>query len=189
LNQAQEFVADYGTTFTMLWDPTFESWANLGVSLQPSMLLVAPDGTMLGRWAGVPSDDELLDAARRAAGPVDVSSGSERFCGYVERYLQADVVLADVDSVDSAARQRVFDDIRFAANAMAQTATAADADAVRAFADAVVAMATSAIEQDFDLVAARNAGYDELASTVRDRAEALVPVVEARCGAGFAPTS
>jgi hypothetical protein len=169
----------------MLWDPTFESWANFGVSLQPSVLLLAPDGAMLGRWAGMPSDDDLLAAAAGATETADVTAGSDGFCRYAQRYLEADVALAAIGDVDQKGRVRVFDDIRFAANAMAQTAPADRADEVRAFSDAVVALAAAAIEEEFDLDAASAAGYDELNAKVRAAAAAISPAVDERCGVAF----
>ena len=36
-----------GTTFTMLWDPTFESWSQLGISGQPAGMLLDANGTIL----------------------------------------------------------------------------------------------------------------------------------------------
>ena len=34
--EAREFVDDCGTTFTMLWGESFQSWIELGVSSQPT---------------------------------------------------------------------------------------------------------------------------------------------------------
>ena len=43
LGEAEQFVADRGTTFTMLWDESFESWAALNVTAQPTAILFAAD--------------------------------------------------------------------------------------------------------------------------------------------------
>ena len=39
LEGAREFVEDRRATFTMLWDESFESWIELGVSSQPTAIL------------------------------------------------------------------------------------------------------------------------------------------------------
>ena len=57
LEYAEEFVSTFGTTFTMLWDPGFESWAQLGVALQPSAMLLGRNGELLGKWLGMPGSD------------------------------------------------------------------------------------------------------------------------------------
>jgi hypothetical protein len=185
LAQAEEFVATYGTTFTMLWDPTFESWANLGVALQPSVLIVAPDGLVLGRWAGMPSEDEMLSAARQSTTAADETGGTDRFCRYADRYVEAHTALVGVETVEQANRQRVFDDIRFAANAMAQTAPPSAASDVRSFADGVVALAQTAVEARFDLDVAREAGYGDDEAVVRAQAGTISAAIEAECGNPF----
>lgn len=60
LPEAQDFVTRYGTSFTMLWDETFESWAQLGVTSQPTAALFAADGEQLGAWVGEIPEDEVL---------------------------------------------------------------------------------------------------------------------------------
>lgn len=52
-----------GTTFTMLWDPTFESWRAVGILGQPAAVLLAPDGTEIKRWLGAFPEDEVLRLA------------------------------------------------------------------------------------------------------------------------------
>ncbi len=64
LDLAIDFVETRGTeSFTMLWDPTFLSWDELGISGQPAAILFAPDGTELGRWQGAFPPGEVLDLA------------------------------------------------------------------------------------------------------------------------------
>lgn len=59
---AEEFVADYGTqSFPMLWDPSFDSWLELGVSGQPAWILVAPDGTLVEGAYGPIDEGYVLD--------------------------------------------------------------------------------------------------------------------------------
>ena len=36
----------------MLWDPTFESWRQLGVSGQPAGMLLDDNGAILATWRG-----------------------------------------------------------------------------------------------------------------------------------------
>ena len=50
----------------MLRDPSFESWAQLGISAQPSWILVDGSGELLGTWVGPLPEDEVLAAERTA---------------------------------------------------------------------------------------------------------------------------
>ena len=65
LGEAREFVARYGTTFTMLWDESFRSWRQLGIPGQPAAVLLAPDGTEIERWLGQFPEDEVVRLASR----------------------------------------------------------------------------------------------------------------------------
>jgi peroxiredoxin len=65
LGEARDFVARYGTTFTMLWDESFRSWRQLGISGQPAAVLLAPDGTEIERWLGQFPEDEVVRLASR----------------------------------------------------------------------------------------------------------------------------
>ena len=60
VDDADRFVDDYGTTFTMLWDSTDQSWLALDVVRQPAAVLYSADGEELGRWQGAFSEDEVL---------------------------------------------------------------------------------------------------------------------------------
>lgn len=67
LAYAEGFLRDTGvTTPQMLWDPSFESWAQLGISAQPSWILVDGSGELLDTWVGPLPEDEVLAAARAA---------------------------------------------------------------------------------------------------------------------------
>lgn len=70
LGEAEEFVEDRGTqSFTMLWDESFETWLEIGVTSQPSAVLLAADGTPISGWVGPYPEDEVLRlAAESAAG-------------------------------------------------------------------------------------------------------------------------
>jgi hypothetical protein len=63
--EALDFVQQYGTSsFTMLWDESFESWAAFEVTGQPTVILLGTDGEELGRWrGGIPEADVLALAA------------------------------------------------------------------------------------------------------------------------------
>jgi hypothetical protein len=185
LGEAEEFVRDRGTTFTMLWDPTFESWANLGVALQPSAILLDPDGRLLGRWAGEPPAEEILDLVRGSASSIDRTADSDGFCRYASRYLVADEVLDDADRTPVAERQRIFDDIRFASTAMAQTASSDTQSDARNLANAAVALAAVVLANDLDLDRARAANYDELRRQLDEAAAVLSAPVADRCGISF----
>ena len=52
LSLARDFLAKGKITFSLLWDTGFESWTKLGISSQPSAVLVGADGKELGRWLG-----------------------------------------------------------------------------------------------------------------------------------------
>ena len=50
----------------MLWDGSFQAWIDLQLTGQPSAVLLAPDGTELGRWWGMVPEDEVLALAANA---------------------------------------------------------------------------------------------------------------------------
>jgi len=57
-------VEDQGTTsFTMLWDESFESWQVIGITSQPSAIMLAPDGTPLEGWVGMYPEGRVLELA------------------------------------------------------------------------------------------------------------------------------
>ena len=62
LELAQSFVQSTGTTFTMLWDPTFESWRQLGISGQPAGMLLDANGAILDSWRGAIPQSQVLEA-------------------------------------------------------------------------------------------------------------------------------
>jgi thiol-disulfide isomerase/thioredoxin len=62
LDYARAFVADTGVrTPRMLWDASFESWRQLGITAQPTWILVRGDGTFLGGWVGGLPEQQILD--------------------------------------------------------------------------------------------------------------------------------
>lgn len=61
LGQALDFVQTYGTvSFPMLWDPTFASWAQLGITGQPAGMLFDADGRLVERWSGPIPESTVL---------------------------------------------------------------------------------------------------------------------------------
>jgi hypothetical protein len=47
----------------MLWDESFISWQTIGVSSQPTAVMLAPDGTPITGWIGAFPEDEVLRLA------------------------------------------------------------------------------------------------------------------------------
>lgn len=63
--EAVEFVEMTGTTsFPMHWDETFQTWTAFGISAQPAVALLSPDGEPIAGWLGGFPEDEILDAIR-----------------------------------------------------------------------------------------------------------------------------
>ncbi len=63
LSYAEEFVATTGTSsFPMLWDPSFDSWRQLGIRGQPAGMLATAGGTLVAQWRGAIPEDEVLQA-------------------------------------------------------------------------------------------------------------------------------
>lgn len=61
LGEAEEFTNEYGTqSFTMLWDESFETWQAIGITSQPSAVLLDADGTPITGWIGPYPEDEVL---------------------------------------------------------------------------------------------------------------------------------
>jgi peroxiredoxin len=65
--EAQEFVQRHDMqSFPMLWDPTFTSWRQLGVTGQPAAILFDRQGQALKRWVGPFDEGEVIELARKA---------------------------------------------------------------------------------------------------------------------------
>ncbi|MGD9526225.1 MAG: TlpA family protein disulfide reductase [Dehalococcoidia bacterium] len=63
LEYAKGFLADTGvSTPRMLWDPGFDSWRALGVTSQPTWILVRGDGSFIAGWVGGFPADEIQAA-------------------------------------------------------------------------------------------------------------------------------
>lgn len=64
-DEARDFVARYGVTFTMLWDGSGRSWRELRIPGQPAAILLARDGSEIKRWLGPFPEDEVVELAGR----------------------------------------------------------------------------------------------------------------------------
>ncbi len=51
----------------MLWDESFQSWIELGITGQPAAVFVSPDGELITGWFGAFPEDEVLDLAAQYA--------------------------------------------------------------------------------------------------------------------------
>ncbi len=45
----------------MLWDPSFDSWQELGIRGQPAAVLYSADGEVLEGWSGRIPEERVLD--------------------------------------------------------------------------------------------------------------------------------
>ena len=64
--EAQAFVAQYRTTFRMLWDPTSRSWQALGIIGQPAAMLLDRNGARVKMWFGTFDEQEVVDLVGEA---------------------------------------------------------------------------------------------------------------------------
>lgn len=63
-DEAIDFVEKYGTkSFRMLYDPSFESWSQLGVRGQPIAILFDSQGRGNTIWYGPFNESEVLQLA------------------------------------------------------------------------------------------------------------------------------
>lgn len=68
LGEAHDFLEDFDLTFPMLWDESFLSWQVIGITSQPSAVMLQPDGTPITGWIGPFPEDEVLRLAAEYAG-------------------------------------------------------------------------------------------------------------------------
>ena len=45
----------------MLWDESFQSWMEIGITSQPSALLLAPNGEPIAGWVGPYPEAEVVE--------------------------------------------------------------------------------------------------------------------------------
>lgn len=66
VEEAHAFVREHGLrTPRMLYDPSFESWQQLGIRGQPAAILFDRDGIARGQWFGPFDEQQVLDIAGR----------------------------------------------------------------------------------------------------------------------------
>jgi len=64
LGEAEDFTNEFGTqSFTMLWDESFQTWQEIGITSQPSAVLLSADGEPITGWIGPFPEDEVLQLA------------------------------------------------------------------------------------------------------------------------------
>jgi len=62
LNYARGFLADTGvTTPLMLWDESFQSWRAIGITAQPTWILIRGDGSFIDGWIGALPEERILE--------------------------------------------------------------------------------------------------------------------------------
>lgn len=190
LDMANEFADDFDITHTLLWDESFQSWAELGVSLQPSSKLFAADGTLLREWLGPFDEEAVLELiAGSEADPTQDAASAESFCRFTDRFARAQRDASRYADSDSDGRQRILDDLRYAANAMAQTAQSDNAESVERLASAVRAHSQVLLDAGLDADPSSIAGRD---NSARDYRAAIVGVDDlsiSMCGVSLEPVA
>lgn len=162
---ANDFVDAFDLTHTMLWDESFQSWAELGVSLQPSAKLYSADGTLLREWLGGFDEDEVLEllAGIEVAAPTQAADG-QSFCRFTNRFARAQRDAAAYAQSEGSGRQRILDDLRYGANAMSQTVGPDIAEPVDRLAAAVRAHSQVFLDAGLDGDPATATGRDTTAN-------------------------
>ena len=67
---AADFVADHELPFRMLWDESFETWTEFGVSSQPAAILLSADGDIVDGWMGAIPEARVLELVEEGANPA-----------------------------------------------------------------------------------------------------------------------
>lgn len=190
LEQANEFADTFDITHTLLWDESFQSWAQLGVSLQPSAKLYDTDGALLAEWLG-PFDEidvlELIDGNQVAAAAAADGVTVDRFCRYVDRLSRAQGDAVAYPSVPEDQRQRILDDLRYAANALAQTAPSELAVLSERLAAAVRAHSQVFLDADLSVDPSAATGYDDSAAALNSAIAASTAPLNDTCGVMLQP--
>jgi hypothetical protein len=178
---ARRFLARTEVTHRLLWDPGFDSWAELGIASQPSAVLFAPDGRELRRWSGLFNEAEVLGLIEGATPEKAAGAGNpERFCRSAQRFAQAQDQLRAV-AEPGATNDQVLaagDDQAFSANGLLQHG----ADADRAVLDE---LAAAGAELRRALRSTEGTDTAGVTASLRDRYGAAVAaasaVTEERC--------
>lgn len=67
---AADFVAQHDIPFRMLWDESFETWAEFGIRSQPASALFTPEGEAVEAWAGGLPEDRVLELLTEGTEPT-----------------------------------------------------------------------------------------------------------------------
>lgn len=191
LAYANEFADEFGITHTLLWDESFQSWAELGVSLQPSAKLYAANGELLGEWFGLFDHDEVLGLidGQQVEPAVGQLVAVDRFCRYVDRFAVAQRDAAAYPSASNDQRQRILDDLRYSANALAQTAPAEVSTLTEQLAAAVRDHSKVLIDADLPSDPSAIPGSATTATALEAAIAANVDVASTTCGVALDPTA
>lgn len=182
LGEADEFVERFDLTLPMVWDETFQTWAELGVSLQPSSMLFTPEGQLVKKWLGSIPESEVLAIAAGAAEVDGPQTGSASFCRFADRYLSAHAAFESYADVPIDGQQLVLDDIRFASNAMSQTAPQDVFDDVEALASSNRALVALIVDSNMSIDPVDDATRTPLLEQRRAALESLLGPVRGGCG-------
>jgi thiol-disulfide isomerase/thioredoxin len=68
LGLANDFADNYELTFDVLWDESNYSWQTIGVTSQPTVVMIEGDGTPITGWVGSIPEDEVLRIAAELNG-------------------------------------------------------------------------------------------------------------------------
>ncbi|MEJ7799610.1 MAG: hypothetical protein WKF60_03770 [Ilumatobacter sp.] len=189
LEQANEFADTFDITHTLLWDQSFQSWAQLGVSLQPSAKLYDTDGALLAEWLGPFDEDDVLELidGNQVAAAAGAGATVDRFCRYVDRLSRAQSDAVAYPTVADDQQQRILDDLRYAANALAQTAPSELAVLSEQLAAAVRAHSQVLLDADLPVDPSGAEGYDESAAALDSAIAANIAPLNDTCGVMLQP--
>jgi len=181
---ANEFADTFDITHTLLWDQSFQSWAQLGVSLQPSAKLYGADGELLAEWLGPFDEEDVLELieGNQLSAAASADATVERFCRYVDRLSRAQSDAGAYPTASDDQRQRILDDLRYAANAMAQTAPSELAALSEQLAAAVRAHSQVLLDADLPADPSAAGGYDDSAAALDSAIGAGVAALNDTCG-------
>jgi len=191
LEMANGFADTFGITHTLLWDQSFQSWAQLGVSPQPSAKLFGADGELLAEWLGPFDEEDVLELidGNQVSAADGAEATLERFCRYADclSRAQGDAIAYPTASDDQ--RQRILDDLRYAANAMAQTAPSELAALSERLAAAVRAHSQVLLDADLPADPSAAGGYDDSAAALDSAIGAIVAALTDTCGVTLQPAA
>ena len=189
LEMAKEFADTFDITHTLLWDESFQSWAQLGVSLQPSAKLYGADGELLAEWLGPFDEEDVLELidGNQVSAAAGAEATVERFCRYADRLSRAQSDAGAYPTASDDQRQRILDDLRYAANALAQTAPSELAVLSEQLAAAMRAHSQMLLDADLPTDPSAAGGYDDSAAALDSAIAASIAPLNDTCGVMLQP--